>query len=50
MVSGKPFSWVVQIQANGQRRSTVCHGTLAEAAAIYAQFANELHGDFARAE
>jgi hypothetical protein len=48
MIRGRPYAWKVQITTNGNRRTAFCHGTLAEAAAIYEQFAGDLRGEFAR--
>jgi len=39
--------WMMQIQANGKRRSSL-HATKEEAAEAYAKAAAELHGDFHR--
>jgi HNH endonuclease/AP2 domain len=50
MNHGRPYAWFVSTTANGKRRWAYCYGTLAEAAALYEQWANELHGDFARIE
>jgi hypothetical protein len=40
----------VRIKTNGKRRDVLCHGTLAEAGALYASWALDLHGDFARTD
>jgi len=41
-------SWRVRVQANGKRYCVFCRGTLADAIAIRAGLAKELHGDFVR--
>jgi len=43
-------AWLVQIQANGKTHCRTCHGTLDEAAGVYAKLGKELHQDFARTE
>jgi HNH endonuclease len=49
-INGRPYAWRVKIDANGICRRAYCYGTLSEAAALYEQWARELHGEFARAE
>lgn len=47
---GGPPCWQIQIAAYGKRYRRNCHGTLEEAAEVYAGLARKLHGEFARTE